>query len=86
MPLNLFHQTEGREIFNGRVNCFPIHTALLCDDSPRGKAGAVLAVAVPEQTAIHGEVSRLQLQVKDAVGNHKEILVVRPILLSSVCF
>ena len=79
VPLNLFHQTERREIFNGGVNGFPIHTALLCDDSPRGKAGAVLAVAVPEQTAIHGEVSRLQFQIKDAVGNHKEILVLHPI-------
>lgn len=59
VPLNLFHKTEGREIFNSRVHGFPIHTALLGDDSPRGKAVAVLAVAVPEQTAIHGEVPRL---------------------------
>ena len=60
VSLNLFHQTEGWEIFNGRVNGFPIHTALLCNDSPRGKAGAILAVAVPKQTAVHGEVSWLQ--------------------------
>ena len=57
---NLFYKTEGREIFNGRVNSFSIHTALLCEDSPRGKAGAVLAVTVPKQTAIYGEVPRLQ--------------------------
>ena len=61
VPLNLFYQTTRREIFNGRVNGFPIHPALLCDDSPRGEAGAVLAVAMPKQTAIHGEVPRLQL-------------------------
>lgn len=59
VSLNLFYKTEGLEVFNGRVYGFPIHTALLCNDSPWWKAGAILAVAVPKQTAVHGEVPRL---------------------------
>ena len=84
VPGNLFDQSKSRQVFNRRINGFFIHTAFLCDDSPWGKAGTIPAVAVPEQTAVDREISRLQFQFKDAVWNHKEVFVIHFILLSPV--
>lgn len=81
---NFFDQSESGQAFNCCINSFLIHTAFFCNDSPRGKTGTVHAVAVPEQTAVDSEISRLQFQFKDTVWNHKEIFVIQLILFSLV--
>ncbi len=42
--------------------------------------------AVPEQTAVDGEIPWFQISLEDTVGDHKEILVLHDRLLSSKIF
>lgn len=82
MSANLFHKTECGKIFNSRINCFPVHLAFFCNEPPRWKTGTSIIIAVPEQAAVYGKIFRLQSEIKNLVGHHKEILMQHCILLS----